>query len=95
MDDLSKTGATEAFHREVARMIIEELVLEDVTVDDIDPAAPLFVDGLGLDSIDALELSFAIAQRYGIKLRSGDEHNREIFSSLAALSRHIRENRTK
>lgn len=95
MDDLSKAGATEAFHREVARMIIEELVLEDVTVDDIDPSAPLFVDGLGLDSIDALELSFAIAQRYGIKLRSGDEQNREIFSSLAALSRHIRENRTK
>jgi acyl carrier protein len=85
----------QAFQLEVANMIIETLVLEDVTADDIDPQAPLFGDGLGLDSIDALELSFAIAQRYGVKLRSNDERNQEIFSSLNALSRHIRENQTK
>ena len=48
---------------------------------EIDPEAPLFGDGLGLDSIDALELAFAIAQKYGFKLRSDDERNREIFSS--------------
>jgi len=83
------------FLSEIADMIIETLVLEDVAADDIDPKAPLFGDGLGLDSIDALELSFAIAQRYGVKLRSGEETNQEIFSSLEALSCHIGENRTK
>ena len=83
------------FLTEIADLIIETLVLEDVTVDDIDPKAPLFGDGLGLDSIDALELSFAIAQRYGVKLRSGDESNQEVFSSLEALSRHVGENRAK
>ncbi len=88
-------AADQAFRTEIANMIIETLVLEDVTAEDIDPKAPLFGDGLGLDSIDALELAFAIAQRYGVKLRSGDERSQEIFSSLEALSRHIGENRTK
>ncbi len=88
-------AADQAFCTEFANMIIETLVLEDVTAEDIDSKAPLFGDGLGLDSIDALELSFAIAQRYGVKLRSDDERNQEIFSSLEALSRHIGEYRTK
>ena len=83
------------FYTEVAKMIIETLVLEDLAVADIDPQAPLFGDGLGLDSIDALELSFAIAQRYGVKLRSDDERNLNIFSSLDALSQHISQHRTK
>lgn len=94
MDDTSSIGGRDAFRREVALMIIEELVLDDVAAEDIDPAAPLFIDGLGLDSIDALELSFAISKRYGVKLRSGDERNREIFSSLDALSRYIQEHKT-
>jgi len=83
------------FVAEVAGMIIETLVLEDVTAEEIDPDAPLFGDGLGLDSIDALEISFAIQQRYGIKLRSDDEQNQRIFSSLAALSRHISRHRVR
>jgi acyl carrier protein len=82
-----------AFRREIAEMIVEVLVLDDVTAAEINPHEPLFGEGLGLDSIDALELSFAIAQRYGVKLRSDDERNREIFSSLDALSRHIGANR--
>ena len=57
------------------------------------PDAPLFGDGLGLDSIDALEIAFAVAQKYGFKLRSDDERNGEIFASLNALTRHIAENR--
>lgn len=85
----------QTFRTEVAKMIIETLVLEDITADNIDPQAPLFGDGLGLDSIDALELSFAIAQRFGVKLRSDDERNLDIFASLDALSRHISEHRTK
>jgi len=88
-------AAEGGFVIEVANMIIEALVLEDITAEDIDPDAPLFGDGLGLDSIDALELSFAIQQRYGVRLRSDDERNQEIFSSLAALSRHISEHRAK
>ena len=78
-----------ALRDEVAEMIVESLVLDDVTPSEIDPAAPLFGDGLGLDSIDALEISFAIAQKYGIKLRSGDERNAQIFSSLNALTEFI------
>ncbi|MDD3609246.1 MAG: phosphopantetheine-binding protein [Halothiobacillaceae bacterium] len=74
---------------EVARLIIDTLNLEEVRVEDIDPAAPLFREGLGLDSIDALELALAISRRYGFQLRSDDENNMRIFSSLDALARHI------
>ena len=84
-----------AFRMEIAGMIVEALVLDDVRPEDIAPHEPLFGDGLGLDSIDALELSFAIAQRYGVKLRSDDERNQEIFASLDALSRHIAANRAR
>lgn len=95
MSDSSSDRPAQEFQVEIAEMIIEALHLDDVTVSDIDPSEPLFEDGLGLDSIDALELSFVITKRYGIKLRSDDERNREIFGSLAALSAYIRENRTK
>ena len=78
---------------EVAEMILETLAIDDVTVDEIEPDAPLFGDGLGLDSIDALEIAFAVAQKYGFKLRSDDERNGEIFASLNALTLHIAENR--
>lgn len=78
---------------EVAAMIVEALVLDDVTPEEIEPDAPLFGDGLGLDSIDALEISFAIAQNYGIKLRSDDENNAQIFASLNALTTYIGEHR--
>ncbi|MEX0758821.1 MAG: phosphopantetheine-binding protein [Tistlia sp.] len=83
------------FREEIAAMIVETLDLDGVTVEEIDPESPLFGEGLALDSIDALELAFAIAQKYGCKLRSDDERNHEIFSSLNALSRHIAEHRTK
>ena len=95
LGDTGAQAATRAFCAEIANMIIDVLVLEDLTAEEIDPEAPLFGDGLELDSIDALELSFAIAQRYGVKLRSDDERNHAIFASLEALSRHISENRTK
>jgi len=84
-----------SFRTEIAEMIVEALVLDDVAPADISPHDALFVDGLGLDSIDALELSFVIAQRYGIKLRSDDDGNAKTFSSLAALSQFIAENRSK
>jgi len=74
------------FEREIAAMIIDTLNLEEVSVDDIDPAAPLFGDGLGLDSIDALELALAVSQNYGLQIKSDDQQNQQIFSSLRSLA---------
>ncbi len=74
---------------EVARLIVETLDLEDVRPTDIDPDAALFRDGLGLDSIDALELAMSISKRYGVKLRSDDPDNARIFASLRSLTEYI------
>ena len=79
---------------EVARLLVETLSLDDVVAEDIDIDAPLFNAGLGLDSIDALELAVSISREYGFQLRSGDQKNAQIFSSLRTLSDHIQENRT-
>jgi acyl carrier protein len=79
---------------EIARLIIEALHLE-ITEDEIDPEAPLFGEGLGLDSIDALELALSISRNYGLELKSDDERNHRIFASLRDLARHIEEFRTK
>ncbi len=81
--------------QELKALLVDELNLEDISPDDIDEAAPLFRDGLGLDSIDALELSVIIDRQYGIKIKAEDERNAEIFSSLNALAAFISENRTR
>jgi acyl carrier protein len=78
---------------EVAEMIIESLNLEETQVEDIEPEAALFGEGLGLDSIDALELSLAISQRYGFQIKSDDSENQRIFFSLKTLTQHIEANR--
>lgn len=70
----------------IKQLIIDVLQLEDVTPADIDAEAPLFVDGLGLDSIDALELGVAIQKRYGIILSAKAEENRRHFASVRALT---------
>ena len=80
--------------RELAELLVESLNLDGVAAADIDPEAPLFNAGLGLDSIDALELALAISKRYGFQLRSDSEENRRIFASLRALSAHVEQNRT-
>ncbi|MGH7810820.1 MAG: phosphopantetheine-binding protein [Candidatus Binatia bacterium] len=80
---------------EIKQLIIDVLQLEDIAPDDIDPDAPLFVDGLGLDSIDALELGVAIQKRYGIILSSNSEETRRHFASVRALSALIERNRSK
>jgi len=77
---------------EIARLMVEALHLE-VTVDEIDPEAPLYGEGLGLDSIDMLEISLAIGKKYGVELRADDEKNRKIFSSLRNLAQHVAEHR--
>ncbi len=78
---------------ELAELIVTALNLEDVAAADIEPEAPLFKAGLGLDSIDALELALEISKRYGFQLRSDDENNVRIFSSLRALAAHIETHR--
>jgi acyl carrier protein len=79
--------------RELAELIVSALNLEGVAPGDIDPQAPLFKTGLGLDSIDALELALEISKRYGLQLRSDDENNIRIFSSLRSLADHIAQHR--
>lgn len=73
---------------ELAELIVAELQLE-VSPAEIDPDAPLFGEGLGLDSIDALELAVAISKRYGVELRSDDARNHRIFASLRNLAAHV------
>jgi acyl carrier protein len=80
---------------ELARLIVESLNLEGVEPQAIEPEAPLFGDGLGLDSLDMLELSMAIEQKYGVKLRSDDPDNEKNFASLRSLARHIHQQRAR
>ena len=87
------TGTQSAFEHEIAALIVSCLHLEIIAAD-IAPDEPLFGDGLGLDSIDALELALAISRGYGLELRSDDEHNRAIFASLRSLARHVETCRT-
>jgi len=74
---------------EIKQLIVDVLQLEDITAADIDAQAPLFVEGLGLDSIDALELGVAIQKRYGIILSAKAEENRRHFASVCALTEMI------
>jgi len=78
----------------LATLLVEALNLEDIEPASIDPQQPLFGSGLGLDSIDALEMALAISKKYGFQLRSDNDDNRRIFASLAALSAHVEAQRT-
>jgi acyl carrier protein len=89
MSDLTKQAEPEA---ELARLIVKTLNL-DIPASEIDPEAPLFGEGLGLDSIDVLEIALAISQTYGVQLRSDDENNAEIFRSLRSLNNDIQKRR--
>lgn len=81
--------------QEVKQLIIDALQLEDMSVDDIDSDAPLFVEGLGLDSIDALELGVALQKRYGISLSADSQDTRRHFASVRALAALIETSRKK
>ena len=80
---------------ELKTVIVQTLMLEDVKPEEIDSTAPLFNEGLGLDSIDALELAVEIGRRYGVRIKSDDERNRQIFSSVRSLAAFIAEERGK
>jgi acyl carrier protein len=86
------TFAHTALQSEVAALLVEALNL-DIAPESIDPDAPLYGEGLGLDSIDILEVALVVSQRYGFQLRSDDEDNVRIFKSLATLAAHIEANR--
>jgi acyl carrier protein len=75
--------------QEIKELIVEALMLDDVTPAQIDSGAALFGEGLGLDSIDALELAIAIDRKYGIKLKADDPNNRTIFGSVRSLAAHV------
>ncbi len=77
------------------RLIVEALVLEDIEPGEIEDDAPLFGTGLGLDSIDALELAIAIDRQYGVKIEAEDKRNKDIFRSVATLSAHVAESKTR
>ena len=79
---------------ELKKEIIEALNLEEMTTADIDENAPLFGEGLGLDSIDALELIVLMEKNYGIKLQNANE-GKEIFKSVRVMAEYIQKNRTK
>ena len=89
------TGAsTGDLHREVAELMVECLNLE-ITAAEIKPDAPLYGEGLGLDSIDVLEVSLVVSKRYGLQLRADNPDNQHIFSSLRSLSDYIAAHRTR
>jgi len=91
---LIEASAGTTMEAEVAQMLVSALNLE-ISAADIDPARPLFREGLGLDSIDALEIALAISKQYGFQLRSDDSNNHEIFASLRSLSSYIQQHRSR
>ncbi len=82
-------AATDPFARELATLVIDGLGLEDVDPQQVDLLAPLFGGGLDLDSLDVLEISLLVQQRYGVKLKADDPNNEAIFASLHSLAEHI------
>jgi acyl carrier protein len=96
IDSISVNGqrADPALVREIAGLMVSALNLE-VKEDEIDPDAPLYGEGLGLDSIDILEVAMVVSKRYGFKLKEDDKENVRIFGSLNNLAAHVAERRTK
>ena len=80
-------------HSELKKLIVETLALEDTTPEEIETDAPLFGEGLGLDSIDALEIAMVLEERYGVTLGDDPEANRKIFESIRSLTAYVVESR--
>jgi acyl carrier protein len=80
--------------RELATLIVAALDL-DMAPETIEPDAPLFGEGLGLDSIDALEISLEVAKQYGIEIKAEDERNEHIFASLRSLAAFVAQHSAK
>jgi acyl carrier protein len=85
----------EELEAELKGLIVEALALEDIAPAEIETDAPLFVEGLGLDSIDALELAMALEERFGVKIGEDPEVNQRIFASVASLALFVEDNRVR
>ncbi len=85
----------ESLHAELKKLIVETLALEDTTPDEIETDAPLFGEGLGLDSIDALEIAMVLEERYGVTLDDDPESNERIFESVRSLTTFVAESRVR
>ena len=83
----------ETLEQEIKEIIISALDLEDITVADIDSKTPLFNEGLGLDSIDALELGMALKKKYDVNFKSDKDENKEYFKSVESLAKYIAESK--
>jgi len=94
MSESKPTESNQALQGEIAGLIVTALNL-DLSPEDIQPDAPLYGEGLGLDSIDILEVALVVSKQYGFSLRADSADNTRIFSSLADLTRHVAANRTK
>jgi acyl carrier protein len=79
--------------QEIKELIVNALMLDDVDADEIDSEETLFVKGLGLDSIDALELAIVIEKQFGVKIETSDEEKRKIFSCVRELASYVSSNR--
>lgn len=79
---------------EMAELLVETLGLEDVEANEIDPTELLFGDGLGLDSIDALEIALAISQEYGVEMKAEDESTKEAFATIRSLCAFVEEHKS-
>lgn len=86
-------AGAEGLEAEIKELIVESLALEDVSPQEIETEAPLFVEGLGLDSIDALELAMALEERYGVTIQDDPEENQRIFASVGSLAGFVRAQR--
>jgi acyl carrier protein len=84
---------TSEFELEIKELIIDALALEEISAAEIESAEPLFVEGLGLDSIDALELAMVLEERYGVAIGEDEELNRRIFASVRDLATYVDEQR--
>lgn len=92
---ITNTSEMTSFEKELAQLIVSALNLEQNPAE-LDPSAPLYGDaGLGIDSIDALEISLTLSRQYGVQLRADDENNNHIFASLRNLAEYIQQHRTK
>jgi acyl carrier protein len=80
--------------KKMAELIVESLNLEDIRAEDIEPEEPLFGEGLGLDSIDALELALAITQNYSIQLKADDKNMQQAFGTLRSLNAFVMKSST-
>ena len=94
MSEANPSEINPELQNEVAGLIVSSLNL-DVSPEEIQADAPLYGEGLGLDSIDILEVALVVSKRFGFQLRADNADNVKIFSSLASLTRHIAANKTK